>query len=102
MVGVVHDGGRRGRAEALLGQAAPVPLLARQHALLALPLVQIVPRLRKVHVQPARVLLVRAGAQPDAVPCGEGGWSVGHGVTWGSQAKGAQGLALMGTGKKSC
>lgn len=47
-------------------------LLAGQHALLALPLVQIIPRLRKVHVQPTRVLLVRAGAQPDAVAWQEG------------------------------
>lgn len=71
VVGVVDDGRRGGRAEALLGQAAPVPLLARQHALLALPLIQVIPRLRKVHVQPPHVLLVRAGAQPDAVACRE-------------------------------
>ena len=58
---VVHDGRWRGRPQAVLLQLAPVPLLAGAHPLLALPLVEVVPRLGEVHVQAARVLLVRAG-----------------------------------------
>lgn len=58
---VVHDGRWRGRPQAVLLQLAPVPLLAGAHPLLALPLVEVVPRLGKVHVQAARILFVRAG-----------------------------------------
>jgi len=67
VVGVVDDRRWGGRAEALLFQPPAMAFLPRQHPLLALPLVQVIPSLGKVHVQPPRVLLVGAGAQPDAV-----------------------------------
>lgn len=67
VVGVVHDGRRGGRAESLLLQPPAVALLPRQHALLTFPLVQIIPSLSKIHVQAPGVLLVSAGAQPDAI-----------------------------------
>ena len=73
VLGVVDNGRGGGWAEQVLLDAPAVPLLPRQHALCALPLVQVVPRLRKVHVQPPCVLLIRAGAQPDPIPCGGGG-----------------------------
>lgn len=67
VVGVMDDGGRGGRAEALLFQPPAMTLLSRQHPLLALPLVQIIPSLSEVHVQAPSILLVGAGAQPDAI-----------------------------------
>lgn len=67
VVGVMDDGRRGGRAEALLLQPPAMALLSRQHPLLTFPLVQIVPSLSKIHVQAPSILLVRAGAQPDAI-----------------------------------
>lgn len=67
MVGVVHDRRRGGRVESLLLQPPAMALLPRQHALLTFPLVQIIPSLSKIHVQAPSILLVSAGAQPDAI-----------------------------------
>lgn len=67
VVGVMDDGGWGGRAEALLFQPPAMTLLSRQHPLLALPLIQIIPSLSEVHVQAPSILLVGAGTQPDAI-----------------------------------
>lgn len=66
---VVHDGRGRRRSKAVFLYLAPVPLLPGQHALVTLPLVQVVPGLGEVHVEATRVFLVRAGAQADAITC---------------------------------
>lgn len=66
---VVHDGRRRRRSEAVFLHLAPVPFFPGHHALATLPLVQVVPGLGEVHVEATRVLLVRAGAQTDAITC---------------------------------
>lgn len=71
MLGVVNDGRRGRRAQAVLLYPAPVSFFSRQHALPALPLVQVVSGLSVIHVQPARVLLIRAGAEADPVTCAE-------------------------------
>lgn len=66
---VVNDG-RWGRwTQTVLLYPAPVSFFSRQHALPALPLVQVVSGLSVVHVQPTRVLLIRAGAETDPVTC---------------------------------
>lgn len=53
--------------EALLLQPPAMALLPCQHALLALPLIEVIPSLGKIHVQAPSVLLVSAGTQPDAI-----------------------------------
>ncbi|TNN71266.1 hypothetical protein EYF80_018468 [Liparis tanakae] len=64
---VVDDGRRGGRPEAVLLHLAPVPLLSGQHALVTLPLIEVVSGLGEVHVETARVFLVSAGAQTDTL-----------------------------------
>lgn len=69
VLGVVNDGGWGRRTETVFLYPAPVSFLPGQHALPALPLVQVVSGLSVVHVQPARVLLIRAGPETDPVTC---------------------------------
>ena len=67
----MNDGGRGGGSEEVLLHPPPVSLLSGQHALVTLPLIQVVSGLGKVHVETARVLLVGTGAQTDTVAWGE-------------------------------
>ena len=47
---------------------AAVPLLPGEQPLFTLPLVQVIPGLGEVHVDPPRVLLISAGANTHPVP----------------------------------
>lgn len=67
MVRVMHNRRWGGWVEAFLFQPPAMALLPCQHALLALPLVEVIPSLGKIHVQAPSVLLVSAGTQPDAI-----------------------------------
>lgn len=66
---VVNDGRRRRWTQTVFLYPAPVSFFSRQHALPALPLVQVISSLSVVHVQPTRVLLICAGAEADPVTC---------------------------------
>ena len=68
----VDDGRRGGRSEAILLHLTPVPLLSGQHALVTLPLIEVVSGLGEVHVETTGVFFVRAGAQTNTVTCGRG------------------------------
>ena len=61
---------------------AAVPLLPGEQPLLTLPLVQVVPSLGEVNVDPPRVLLIGAGADTHPVPWRwrEGWWELDTGV----------------------
>lgn len=67
MVGVMDDRRWGGWAEALLFQPPAMALLSCQHPLLTFPLIQIIPSLSKIYMQAPSILLVSAGAQPDAI-----------------------------------
>lgn len=71
VLGVVDNGRRGWWPQAILLHLAPVPLLSGQHALAALPLVQVVSGLGEVHVQTARVFFVCTGSQTDTIPCAD-------------------------------
>lgn len=64
---VVDDGRRGGRPEAVLLYLAPVALLSGQHALVTLPLVEVISGLSEVHVETTGVFLICAGAQTDTI-----------------------------------
>lgn len=68
VLGVVDNGRRGWRPQAILLHLAPMPLLSGQHTLATLPLIQVVSGLGKVHVQTTSVFFVGAGAQTDTIP----------------------------------